>query len=663
MAPMSVANDAELRTAYRTCPLCEAGCGLEITLAGRRRRRASAATATTCSATASSARRARRSSSCTRTPTASARRSSSATAGAWRRRGTRRSPRSSGGCCPIIDAHGRDSAARLPRQPERPQPRRAALRPVRCQGRSAPRNLFSASTVDQRPKELSAGLDVRLAAHDPGARRRPHRLPAHARRQPVRVERQPGHRARLAGPHRGDASPRRPARRRRPASQPHRRGGRRAPLHPARHRRVPARWRSCTRCSTKASSTSARLGRPRRRARRGRAARERVHARSGRAGDRHRRGTRSAASPASSRPRRRRACTAASAPRTQEFGTLASWLVDVLNVLTGNLDRPGGAMFTDAGGRRRPTPAARRASGAACGSAGARAGCAACPRRSASCRPSRWPRRSRRRARARSGRWSRSPATRCCRPRTAAAGSTPRSTSLEFMVSVDIYVNETTRHADVILPVARSRSQKSHYDVALLQLAIRNVANYSPPVLPLDDGQLDEWEVLAKLALDRPGHGRRRGPGGRRRPRDPRRSSTAPSVTRPGRCTGATPTSPRRRWSRGGARSGCSTSCCARGPYGEDFGGDPDGLSLDVLLANPHGIDLGPLEPRLPDVLRTPAGMIELAPEPLVADLARLEAALDQRVASCRRRPRPRSSSAAATCARTTRGCTTSTCS
>ena len=67
------------------------------------------------------------------------------------------------------------------------------------------------------------------------------------------------------------------------------------------------------------------------------------------------------------------------------------------------------------------------------------------------------------------------------------------------------------------------------------------------------------------------------------------------------------------------------------GPYGDGFGAVPDGLSLDALLAAPHGIDLGPLEPRLPDVLRTPSGMVELAPEPLVADVARLRAALAER--------------------------------
>ena len=116
------------------------------------------------------------------------------------------------------------------------------------------------------------------------------------------------------------------------------------------------------------------------------------------------------------------------------------------------------------------------------------------------------------------------------------------------MVSVDIYVNETTRHADVILPVP-SALQKPHYDLALLQLALRNVANWSEPVLPLDEGQPDEWEVLAKLALDRRRH---------RRP-TPIRRRRRPDLRRPGR------QAPPTRWSRpsrrpgGRARPGSST--------------------------------------------------------------------------------------------------------
>ena len=91
--------------------------------------------------------------------------------------------------------------------------------------------------------------------------------------------------------------------------------------------------------------------------------------------------------------------------------------------------------------------------------------------------------------------------------------STPNSAQLdaalddvEFMVSIDMYLNETTRHADVILPPP-SQLQRPHYDVSLLQLAIRNVANYSEAVLPLDDDQPDEWEIIAKVASIAQGRG------------------------------------------------------------------------------------------------------------------------------------------------------------
>ncbi len=88
------------------------------------------------------------------------------------------------------------------------------------------------------------------------------------------------------------------------------------------------------------------------------------------------------------------------------------------------------------------------------------------------------------------------------------------------MVSVDIYVNETTRHADVILP-APSALQKPHYDVALLQLAVRNVANWSEPVLPLDDG-------AARRVAD-PVEARARSPRGPRPTPTRRSSTTSPS--------------------------------------------------------------------------------------------------------------------------------------
>jgi anaerobic selenocysteine-containing dehydrogenase len=214
--------------------------------------------------------------------------------------------------------------------------------------------------------------------------------------------------------------------------------------------------------------------------------------------------------------------------------------------------------------------------------------------------------------------------------------STPNSgrldaalSSLEYMVSLDIYVNETTRHADVILP-APSALQKSHYDVALLQLALHDVANYSGPVLPLDDDQPDEWEVLARLALVLQGAGATGDPAivddlmidGMVR-------SSAGDESSPIHGRGpdeimallAPRTGPER----------LLDFLLRTGPYGDGFGVDPEGLTLATLEAEPHGVDLGALKPRLPEVLRTPDGMIALAPDVLVADVDRLRDGLDGR--------------------------------
>jgi len=199
--------------------------------------------------------------------------------------------------------------------------------------------------------------------------------------------------------------------------------------------------------------------------------------------------------------------------------------------------------------------------------------------------------------------------------------------TLDLYVAVDPYINETTRHADVILPPPTAL-QKGHYDLALLQLALHNVANYSPPVLPLEPGQLDEWKILAKLALVFQGMGAAADPalvddlvvgalvdsavGDETGPVAGREAADILAAL--------------------GGRTGPERLIdlmLRTGPYGDGFGADPDGLSLDVLLANPHGVDLGPLQPRVPEVLRTPSGKVELAPEAIVDDVARLVAALD----------------------------------
>jgi anaerobic selenocysteine-containing dehydrogenase len=309
---------------------------------------------------------------------------------------------------------------------------------------------------------------------------------------------------------------------------------------------------------------------------------------------------------------------------TQEFGTLASWLVDVLNALTGNLDREGGAMF--------PLAAAgqRNASGVGGAGKGVRFG--------------RWHSRVRKLPEvygelpvACLAEEIDTPGEGQVRALVTVAGnpvvSTPNSERLEaaiegldFMLAVDIYVNETTRHADVVLP-APEPLEKSHYDLALYQLAVRNVANYSPPVLERSGPA--EWEVLLRLAGVVAGQG----PDADRDALDELVVSTLVQreVGDPGsRVAGREPSEliaalePRRGPER------VLDLMLRAGPYGDGFGSDPHGLTLDVLERNPHGVDLGPHRPRLPAVLRTPSGKVELAPEPIVADLPRLHAALQR---------------------------------
>ncbi|HLK12809.1 MAG TPA: molybdopterin-dependent oxidoreductase [Candidatus Binatia bacterium] len=311
---------------------------------------------------------------------------------------------------------------------------------------------------------------------------------------------------------------------------------------------------------------------------------------------------------------------------TQEFGTLASWLVDVLNVLTGNLDRPGGAMFA------RPAAGAANTHGTPGRGRGVQLG--------------------RRRSRVRGlpevfgelpvsclAEEIETPGEGQVRALVTVAGNPVLSTpnggrlaraldALEFMVSLDLYLNETTRHADVILP-GLSPLEQSHYDVALSALAVRNAARYSPPLFAPPPGQPPEWESLLRLTAIVSGQGR-----------DAPLDAVDDFVMRQ-RVERAVrdPASPIRGREAGdvlaalGARRGPERALdfmLRGGPYGDGFGARPGGLTLAVLEAHPHGIDLGPLEPRIPEVLRTPSGTIELAPEPLVADVARLHAALDR---------------------------------
>ncbi|HWP66190.1 MAG TPA: molybdopterin oxidoreductase family protein [Candidatus Limnocylindria bacterium] len=309
---------------------------------------------------------------------------------------------------------------------------------------------------------------------------------------------------------------------------------------------------------------------------------------------------------------------------TQEFGTLASWLVDVLNVLTGNLDRPGGAMFTKA------AAGAANTHGTPGRGKGFRTG--------------------RRHSRVRHapevlGEFPaaclaeeiETPGPGQIRALVTIAGnpvlSTPNGArlaraldTLDFMVSLDIYLNETSRHAHVVLP-GLSPFEQPHYDLALRQLAVRNVATYSPPLFPPPPEQRAEWEsllIVAAIALGQ-GAGADVAALDEFVVRQQIESITkAPDSLLAGRSPDdiLAALAPRRGPER------LLDLMLRTGPYGDGFGARPGGLSLAVLEANPHGVDLGPLEPRIPEVLRTPSGKIELVPEPILADVPRLRAAL-----------------------------------
>jgi anaerobic selenocysteine-containing dehydrogenase len=254
---------------------------------------------------------------------------------------------------------------------------------------------------------------------------------------------------------------------------------------------------------------------------------------------------------------------------TQAFGGLCQWLVNALNAITGNLDEPGGMMW--------PRPAYDLLQQAE-------------------------------RAKTYAGRWRSRvrnlpefdgefpvatmademlmPGPGQVRALVTSAGnpvlSTPHGTKLDaalsgldFMVSIDPYVNETTRHADVILPPATGL-EVDHYDVIFHHFAVRNTARYSEALFEIAPEQRYDWQIFEALRE---------------------------------RMTGKTGASPTERLDRG----------LRQGPYR---------TSVDELRANPHGIDYGPLQPCLPERLLTADGRIRLAPPAYLADLARLEAEL-----------------------------------
>jgi anaerobic selenocysteine-containing dehydrogenase len=195
--------------------------------------------------------------------------------------------------------------------------------------------------------------------------------------------------------------------------------------------------------------------------------------------------------------------------------------------------------------------------------------------------------------------------------------------SLEFMVSIDPYLNETTRHADLILPPT-SPLEHSHFDIALAGFAVRNVVKYSPPLFERPAGALHDHEILAELTL---------------------RLGTQPGMER---SIAAAKGSVARRL----GPDGLLDWMLRTGVYGQEnrgalrlmgrlpgFGAmrrqleapdrKPQGLSLKRLRAAPHGIDLGPLEQGLVRRLGSSDRRIQLTPDAHLNDLDRAARALE----------------------------------
>ena len=262
---------------------------------------------------------------------------------------------------------------------------------------------------------------------------------------------------------------------------------------------------------------------------------------------------------------------------TQVFGTLCQWLVQVINLVTGNLDREGGALCTEpavdlvgatSGGHFNRWQS--RVSGLA--EYGGELPVSALAEEMLT------------------------PGDGQVRALITVAGnpvlSTPNGRQLErglegldFMLSVDLYINETTRHADLILP-STAPLEHDHYDTTFNLFAVRNVTRFNQAVLPKPEGALDDWEIFVGLA-----------------------QAFAAQ-------TGATlkPTQPPAQMIDLGLRMG---------PYGDR---SPRKLSLQTLLAHPHGLDIGPLSPNLAARLKTAEGRVQIAPALLLEDLQRFAA-------------------------------------
>ena len=301
----------------------------------------------------------------------------------------------------------------------------------------------------------------------------------------------------------------------------------------------------------------------------------------------------------------------------QEFGTLASWMVDVINIIAGQFDKVGGMMF----GKPAADPLVWKMNTSMTGEP----------------EFGKW----RSRVRGAPEILGQVPAS-CLAEEIATPGpgqikgfiniaanptiSVPDSQQLEdalplldCMIAIDCYMNETTRFAHVLLP-GPSPLESPHFDELMWGWAVGSAAKWSDQLFELPEGTVPEWEILARLGWLCTGQ---------------KDADFDFSVLDDGWFStlcmlyGRDPETTLPLYDHGGPERMIDLQV-RMGPWGDRYGENPDGLTLAKIKEAPHGIDLGPMVPRIDEIIGTPSGMIELAPEYILSDLPRLRSALDR---------------------------------
>lgn len=301
---------------------------------------------------------------------------------------------------------------------------------------------------------------------------------------------------------------------------------------------------------------------------------------------------------------------------TQEFGGVCQWLINVLNTVTGNLDRPGGAMFTLPAFDPLAAPEGLAPRGSF----------------------ARWHSRVRKLPEF-AGELpvvtlaeeilTEGPGQ--IKALVTSAGNPVLSTpngrqldralaGLEFMVSIDPYINETTRHAHIILPPSSSL-ERAHYDLVFHLLAVRNTTKFSPALFQPGGETRHDWEIFVELQTRMEHDGLFGSLFGRVKRNFIKRFFGPERILDLGLRFG--PYGKLNPFS-AGSRIKLSSASSAKSSVSSAV----KGLTLRKLKAAPHGIDLGPLSSCLPGRLRTADKRIELAPEVLVKDVERVKAKL-----------------------------------